>query len=95
MKKEESGNYRQFYKKLVQHVRLHLAPIGVKLENVTNTAVDSMSISLLNMKCFAMAEKVLSTVNNSSQEGICNSVAKRLTVGSISTANCSKCGMYD
>ena len=49
LSKEESENYRQFYERLVQHVRLHLAPVGAKVESVTNTVTDSMSISLLNM----------------------------------------------
>ena len=49
LEKEKTENYRQFYERLVQHVRLHLAQRGAKVESVTNAAADTMSISLLNM----------------------------------------------
>ena len=49
LSKNSLENYRQFYERLVQHVRLHLAPRGAKVENVTNSSADTLSISLLNM----------------------------------------------
>ena len=49
LSKNSLENYRQFYERLVQHIRLHLVPGGAKMENVTNASADPMSISLLNM----------------------------------------------
>ena len=49
LKKEPAENYRQFYERLLQHVRLHLAPDGAKAENLTNARADTMSISLMNL----------------------------------------------
>ena len=49
LKKEPVENYRQFYERLLQHVRLHLAPTGAKVENVTNTSNDVLTISLMNL----------------------------------------------
>ena len=48
MKKEPGENYRQFYERLLQHARLHLAPVGAKVENTTAREADKMSISLMN-----------------------------------------------
>lgn len=49
LRKEPAENYRQFYERLLQHVRLHLAPDGAKAENLTNARADTMSISLMNL----------------------------------------------
>ena len=48
LKKDPAENYRQFYEKLLQHSRLHLAGVGAKSEHLTNTSEDSMTISLMN-----------------------------------------------
>ena len=47
--KTAEETHRQFYERLLQHTRKHLAPANVKVENYTNTAADTMSISLMNM----------------------------------------------
>ena len=41
--------HRQFYERLLQHTKQHLAPKNVKVETHTNTEDDKMSISLMNM----------------------------------------------
>ena len=48
MKKEPAENYRQFYERLLQHYRLHLAPENAKIDNLKNTKKDEMSISVRN-----------------------------------------------
>ena len=47
--KQLSENYKQFYDKLLQHVQLNLAPEGAKVENVTNTRTDPLTITLMNL----------------------------------------------
>ena len=49
MYKQDEETYRQFYERLLQHVKQHLAPADVKVESITNTAKDTMSISLMNI----------------------------------------------
>ena len=49
MNKQPSENYRQFYDRLLQHVKLHLAQNGAKVENMTNTSTDTVTISLMNL----------------------------------------------
>ena len=49
MNKQLSENYRQFYDRLLQHIRLHLANNGAKVENMTNTGTDTVTISLMNL----------------------------------------------
>ena len=68
LKKEPAENYRQFYERLLQHVRLHLAPDGAKAENLTNARADTMSISLMNLvalqwlrKCHPQLVKIVRT----------------------------------
>ena len=41
--------HRQFFERLLQHAKQHLAPKDVKVENMTNTTADVMSIPLMNM----------------------------------------------
>ena len=48
-KKEPAENDRQFYERLLQHARLHLAPAGAKAENITNVKADTLTISLMNL----------------------------------------------
>ena len=47
--KDHAENYRQYYERLLQHVRLHLAPAGAKVENLRNSSADSLTISLMNL----------------------------------------------
>ena len=57
LKKEPTENYRQFYERLLQHVRLHLAPAGAKVENMTNTNADKLTISLMNIVAMTWLRK--------------------------------------
>ena len=47
--KQPEETHRQFYERLLQHTAQHLAPANVKVETLTNTVADKMSISLMNM----------------------------------------------
>ena len=48
--KKAEETHRQFYERLLQHTKQHLAPANVKAENLTNGATaDKMTISLMNM----------------------------------------------
>ena len=49
LNKEHDENYRQYFERMLQHVRLHLAPRGAKVENLENTTADSLTISLMNL----------------------------------------------
>ena len=48
IKKEPAENYRQFFERLLQHAKLHLAPDGATVDNIKNTVDDKMSISIMN-----------------------------------------------
>ena len=48
LKKNPEENYRQFYERLLQHSKLHLAPEDAKVESLVNAKQDEMSISLMN-----------------------------------------------
>ena len=48
--KNTGETHRQFYERLLQHARQHLAPANVKVEEVeTGNQAESMSVSLMNM----------------------------------------------
>ena len=47
--KQTGETHRQFFERLLQHVKQHLAPAGVKVEQTTTTSADKMSISMMNM----------------------------------------------
>ena len=49
LNKEHAENYRQYYERLLQHVRLHLAKEGAKVENLRNSTQDTLTISLMNL----------------------------------------------
>lgn len=50
LQKQTGETHRQFYERLLQHVRQHLAPAGVKVEQIeTGTSAEKMSVSMLNM----------------------------------------------
>ena len=48
LKKEPAENYRQFFERLLQHSRLHLADAGSKVENIKPAEDEKMSITLMN-----------------------------------------------
>ena len=50
--------HRQFYERLLQHAKQHLAPANVKVETFTNTQADTMSISLMNFVALQWLRKV-------------------------------------
>ena len=47
--KQTGETHRQFYECLLQHVKQHLAPAGVKVEQITTASADKMSVSMMNM----------------------------------------------
>ena len=47
--KKSEETHRQFFERLLQHAKQHLAPKDVKVEDLTNTTDDKMTISLMNM----------------------------------------------
>ena len=49
MHKKNEETHRQFFERLLQHAKQHLAPADAKVENITNSVADKMTISLLNM----------------------------------------------
>ena len=56
--KQDDETYRQYYEKLLQHVKQHLAPAGVKDEKMTNATPDEMSISLMNFVALQWMRKI-------------------------------------
>ena len=48
IRQEPNENYRQFYERLLQHAKLHLAPVDAKVDGLKNQVADKMSISLMN-----------------------------------------------
>ena len=56
--KTSEETYRQYYERLLQHVKQHLAPAGVKVETKTNTVADELSISLMNMVALQWLRKI-------------------------------------
>ena len=48
IKKEPGENYRQFYERLLQYAKLHLAPVNAQVDGHTNQVADKMCISLMN-----------------------------------------------
>ena len=49
LQKLPEETHRQFFERLLQHTKQHLAPANSKVETFTNTQNNSMSISLMNM----------------------------------------------
>ena len=48
IRQEPNENYRQFYERLLQHAKLHLAPVDAKVDGLKNQVADKISISLMN-----------------------------------------------
>ena len=57
LNKQTGETHRQFYERLLQHCKQHLAPAGVKAEQISNTVADKMSISLMNMTALQWLRK--------------------------------------
>ena len=50
MYRENGESHRQFFERLLQHTRQHLAPANVKVEQInTGATAETMSVSLMNM----------------------------------------------
>ena len=47
--KETGETHRQFYERLLQHVKQHLAPVQARVDRTINTSADTMNISMMNM----------------------------------------------
>ena len=49
LQKQTGETHRQFFERLLQHARQHLAPADVKVEQIRNASADKMTISMMNM----------------------------------------------
>ena len=49
LNKQTDETHRQFYERLLQHVKQHLAPEGAKVKPIVALTADKMSITLMNM----------------------------------------------
>ena len=49
LKRESDENHLQFYERLLQHTRLHMAPNGAEVGKMKITKTDEMSITVMNM----------------------------------------------
>ena len=58
IKKGPEENYRQFYERLLQHSKLHLAPKNMKVGKIINSKDDEMSISLMNHVALQWLRKI-------------------------------------
>ena len=58
IKKKPEENYRQFFERLLQHSRLHLAPANVKVDNIQTSTKDQMTISLMNFIALQWLRKI-------------------------------------
>ena len=47
--KQTDETHRQFYERLLQHVKQHLAPEGAKVKPIVALTADKMSVTLMNM----------------------------------------------
>ena len=58
IRKSPDENYRQFYEKLLQHCKLHLAPKDAEVDNLKNDTNDKMSISIMNFVALQWLRKI-------------------------------------
>ena len=58
IKKNPEENYRQFYERLLQHSKLHLAPENAEVGKLVNTEKDKMTISLMNLVALQWLRKI-------------------------------------
>ena len=63
MHKQTGETHRQFYERLLQHVKQHLAPAGVKVEQLVTTSADKMSVSMMNMVALQWLRKIDPSLN--------------------------------
>ena len=58
LKKDSDENYLQYFERLLQHARLHLAPAGADVGSLKITEDDPMTISLMNMVALQWLRKI-------------------------------------
>ena len=58
LKKESDENYLQYYERLLQHTRLHLAPANAEVGTLINNKMDCLTISLMNMVALNWLRKI-------------------------------------
>ena len=58
LKKESDENYLQYYERLLQHTRLHLAPANAEVGTLINNKMDCLTISLMNMVAMNWLRKI-------------------------------------
>ena len=58
IKKNPEENYRQFYERLLQHSKLHLAPENAEVGKLVDTEKDKMTISLMNLVALQWLRKI-------------------------------------
>ena len=58
LKKESDENYLQYYERLLQHTRLHLAPANAEVGTLKNDKNDSLTISMMNMVALNWLRKI-------------------------------------
>ena len=58
LKKESDENYLQYYERLLQHTRLHLAPANAEVGTMKNNKDDSLTISMMNMVALNWLRKI-------------------------------------
>ena len=56
--KNSEETHRQFFERLLQHTKQHLAPADAKVEDFVNTVEDKMTISLMNMVAIQWLRKI-------------------------------------
>ena len=50
--------YRQFFERLLQHTKQHLAPADSQVENIKLVANDKMTVSLMNLVALQWLRKI-------------------------------------
>ena len=58
LKNESDENYLQYYERLLQHTRLHLAPANAEVGTLINNKMDYLTISLMNMVALNWLRKI-------------------------------------
>ena len=58
LQKTSEETYRQYFERLLQHTRQHLAPAEAKVENFKIEAKDKMTISLMNLVALQWLRKI-------------------------------------
>ena len=58
LRKESDENHLQYYERLLQHARLHLAPAGAEVGTFKNKEEDTLTISMMNMIALNWLRKI-------------------------------------